>query len=78
MLKFELLENKAPKDLAPGDHIVIDDMLFRVQDNFRVAGGVNHRMLRLAFHTHDADTNGSKFHEIRSESKIMVFRLLED
>jgi hypothetical protein len=73
-----MLENKAPRDLAPGDHIVINDMLFRVQDNFRVAGGVNHRMLRLAFHTHADDKNGSKFHEIKTESKIMVFRLLED
>ena len=77
---FELLEDKVQyQNLKADDHIMIDDMLWRVINNFRVIGG-NGRMLMLSYHTHVDHRNGYRFHHIpghQGTARVEVFRAKE-
>ena len=73
MPNFVLLEDKVKAhDLETGDHVMLNDMLWRVIDNFPVVGGGG-RMLMLAFHNH-VNPAGYKFHPVGSEIRFEVFR----
>jgi hypothetical protein len=62
-MNFELLQDKVKaRDLSLGDHVMVQDKLWRVAGNFPVIGGAG-RMLMLAYHTH-VDPNGYKFHQV--------------
>lgn len=76
MKNFTLLSDKvAPVDLAPGDYVMLNDMLWHIINNFPVVGGAG-RMLMLAFHTH-VSPQGYKFHPIDNHVKFEVFRLID-
>lgn len=77
MSNFELLDTKvAARDLAPGDHVILEDRLWRIVKNYPVIGGAG-RMLMLAFHTH-VDPRGYKFHPVpQSDLRFEVFRTIE-
>lgn len=78
MPKFELLDEKVkPHSLKEGDHIMLDDMLYRVVNNFPVVGGGG-RMLMLAYHTHLTPA-GFKFHQLSSSDgpRFEVFRQID-
>lgn len=63
-MNFELLQDKVKaSDLSLGDHVMVNDQLWRVAGNFPVIGGGG-RMLMLAYHTH-VDPNGYKFHQVK-------------
>lgn len=73
-MKFELLEDKVDwTHLRIKDHVMINDQLWRVIDNFPVIGGSG-RMLMLAHHTH-LEPKGFKFHQVDTNSgRTEVFR----
>lgn len=74
MSNFEMLEDKVPaRNLAPDDHVIINDQLWRIINNFPVLGGAG-RMLMLAYHTH-VEPRGYKFHHVeQNDLHFEVFR----
>lgn len=71
-MKFELLpDKKQAQDLEPGDHIIVENQLWRVSRTARSMGNPS-RMLQLAYHTHLAPKSW-KFHPVRDEEHFDVF-----
>lgn len=77
MTQYELLDEKVQAPvLKEGDHIMINDMFYRVVNNFPVVGGGG-RMLMLAFHTH-LEPKGYKFHHADTLApRFDVFRKID-
>ena len=76
MPKFELIESKKPHELVTGDHIIMQDRFWRVEENYAVLGFPSNRMLMLMPHQ-IITPRGFRFLEITTESRIEAYKKTE-